>query len=493
MIDRRAFLRAAGLAGVGTALAGCSSATTTAPSGPGTTTLPSPSTPVPAEPVPPNWESLRARVSGTVLLPGDKEFAAAHQVFNPLWDARKPVAIARCRTKEDVQACVELAGESKVPIAARSGGHSYAGYSVPENGLMVDLSAMADVEVRPDGTARIGAGAKLADVYTTLAKSGRALPAGSCPTVGIAGLTLGGGIGVLSRKYGLTCDRLESATVITAEQRVATASRSSDADLFWALRGGGGGNFGIVTEFIFVTEPAPDLAVFSLKFPAGSVTSVLGAWQEWIAAAPPELWSNLIITGGATPSCTVGGCFVGTTAQLNSVLAGLKPRPSARSVQQKSYLDAMRYFAGGTTTTSRQSFVASSRMLPEPVDPAKVTELMTGRAEMDLLLDSLGGTVASLEPSTTAYPYRKAIASAQIYLKTDVPAAGRATTQVSEVRDSLGALVGQTGYVNYIDPAMPNWASAYYGDNLLRLQDIAKRYDPDRVFAFPQGIPQKPS
>jgi FAD/FMN-containing dehydrogenase len=279
--------------------------------------------------------------------------------------------------------------------------------------------------------------------------------------------------------------------VITADHRIATASRSGNADLFWALRGGGGGNFGIVTEFIFVTEPAPELAVFSLRFPAGSVPSVLGAWQEWIAAAPLELWSNLIITGGATPSCTVGGCFVGTTAQLNSVLSGLKPRPASRLVQQKSYLDAMRYFAGGTTT-SRQSFVASSRMVQAPVDPAAVTELMTGRAEMDLLLDSLGGTVASLEPSTTAYPYRKAIASAQIYLKTDVPAAARATAQVSEVRDSLGALVGQTGYVNYIDPAMPNWASAYYGDNLPRLQDIAKRYDPDKVFAFPQGIPQKP-
>jgi hypothetical protein len=492
MIDRRAFLRAVGLAGVGTTLAGCSSATTTAPSGPGTTTLPSPSATVSAAPVPPNWESLRAKMSGSVLLTGDKDYPAARQLFNPLWDTRKPVAIARCETKEDVQACVELAGASKVPIAARSGGHSYAGYSAPDGGLQVDLSAMADVDVRPDGTVRIGAGAKLTDVYTTLAKSGRALPAGSCPTVGIAGLTLGGGIGVLSRKYGLTCDRLESATVVTADSRIATASRSSDADLFWGLRGGGGGNFAIVTEFIFVTEPAPDLAVFSLRFPAGSVTAVLGAWQEWIAAAPPELWSNLIVTGGASPSCTVGGCFVGSSAELNSLLSGLKPRPASRLVQQKSYLDAMRYFAGGTTTTSRQSFVASSRMLQAPADPAKITAMLTGRAEMDLLLDSLGGAVAAQEPSTTAYPYRKAFASAQIYLKTDAASAARATAQVGEVRDSLGALVGQTGYVNYIDPGMPNWANAYYGNNLPRLQEIAKRYDPDRVFAFPQGIPQKP-
>ncbi|WP_209648258.1 FAD-binding oxidoreductase [Kibdelosporangium banguiense] len=489
-MDRRAFLRAAGLAGVGTALAGCSSAGTTTPSGPATTTLPSPVS-TSAEPVPPNWELLRANVSGTVLLPGDSEFSVAHQVFNPMWDARNPVAIARCRTKEDVQACVKLAAESKVPIAARSGGHSYAGYSVPEAGLQVDLSAMADVDVRQDGTVRVGAGAKLIDVYTGLAKAGRALPAGSCPTVGIAGLTLGGGIGVLSRKYGLTCDRLESATVITADSRVANVSRGSDADLFWALRGGGGGNFGIVTEFVFVTEPAPELAVFSMRFPAGSVDTVLGAWQEWIAAAPPELWSNLIITGGGSPVCTVGGCFVGSAAELNSLLSGLKPRPASRTVQEKAYLDAMRYFAGGPTT-SRQSFVASSRMLQEPADSAKITELMTDRTDMDLLLDSLGGAVASVEPAASAYPYRKAFASAQIYQKTDAAKATRATAQVGEVRDELGTLVGKTGYVNYIDPAMPDWANAYYGENLPRLQDVAKRYDPNKVFAFPQGIQQKP-
>lgn len=490
-MDRRAFLRAAGLAGVGTAMAGCSPAPTTTPSGPGTTALPlPPTTTVPAAPVPPNWEALRGKVSGGVLLPADKDFQAAHQVFNPLWDARKPLAVARCRTTEDVQACVELAAESRVPIAARSGGHSYAGYSVPDGGLQVDLSAMTDVEVRPDGTVRVGAGAKLIDVYTALAQAGRALPAGSCPSVGIAGLTLGGGIGVLSRMYGLTCDRLEVATAITADSRIIPASRAKDADLFWALRGGGGGNFAIVTEFVFSTVPAPELVVFSLRFPAGSVTSVLGAWQEWVAAAPPELWSNLNVTGGAAPSCTVGGCFVGTVAGLNSLLAGLKARPVSRSVQGKNFLEAMRYFAGGTQS-NRESFVASSRMLMAPADPARITEMMTGRADMDLLLDSLGGAVGKLEPRSTAYPHRKAFASAQVYLKTDAATAARATTQVGEVRDTLGALVGQTGYVNYIDPAMPDWANAYYGPNLQRLQDVAKTYDPDRVFAFAQGIPQK--
>jgi FAD/FMN-containing dehydrogenase len=338
---------------------------------------------------------------------------------------------------------------------------------------------------------RIGAGAQLSDVYAALGKAGRCLPAGSCPSVGIAGLTLGGGIGVLARTYGLTCDRLDSLTVVTADSKIVTAARGTGADLFWGMRGGGGGNFGIATEFIFTTEPAPEVVVFSLRFPAGSAANVLGAWQQWIAQAPNELWTNMVITGGSPPTCRVGGCFVGSVGALNSLLAGFKPaaKPTSRFVQAKGYLDAMRYFAGGPP--QRESFVASSRMIQSPVpDPEAVAALLAGRSEMDILLDSLGGAVADTEPAATAYPYRKAIASAQIYLKTPSSKADAATAQVGEVRDKLGAIVGDTGYVNYIDPAMPDWAKAYYGDNLPRLQSIAKSYDPDGVFAFAQAIPR---
>jgi FAD/FMN-containing dehydrogenase len=494
MMDRRAFLRATGLAGAGAVLAGCSNTGSAPPAASSASTLPLPSSANSAPAEPPDWQALRGRVSGGVLLPGDKDFDAAYRGFNPARDGRVPAAVARCKTAGDVQACVEVARNSRVPIAARSGGHSYAGYSVPEGGLQVDLRGMADVEVRQDGTVRIGAGAQLANVYNALAQAGRCLPAGSCPTVGIAGLTLGGGIGVLSRKYGLTCDRLDAATVVTADSRTATANRNSDADLFWALRGGGGGNLGIVTEFVFATEPAPDLVVFSLRFPPGSTANVLGAWQQWVAQAPNELWSNLVITGGSPPTCRVGGCFVGTAAALNAQLSGLlgktSAKPTSRLVQAKSYLDAMRYFAG-SGAPDRESFVASSRMVQAPVgDPAPLVDLLTGRPDMDLLLDSLGGAVAGQEPTSTAFPHRKALASAQIYLKTAPAAVERATTQVGEVRDSLGAIVGGTGYVNYIDPAMPDWANAYYGPNLPRLRSIAEQYDPDAVFKFAQGIPR---
>ncbi|WP_157537300.1 FAD-binding oxidoreductase [Kitasatospora azatica] len=159
-------------------------------------------------PEPPDWSALKARLAGRLLLPQDQGYGTARLGYNELNDGQLPAAVARCTSASDVQACLDAARGHGVPIAARSGGHSYLGYSVPNGGLVMDLRPMARVQVLPDGTARVGAGARLIEVYAALAQAGRLLPAGSCPTVGVGGLTLGGGIGVLTRKYGLTCDRL---------------------------------------------------------------------------------------------------------------------------------------------------------------------------------------------------------------------------------------------------------------------------------------------
>ena len=505
-ISRRTFfsvLGAGATVGLAAACSGDPAAgpTSTSPVAGSTTSAPPPSTPS----GPPDWAALRARVSGGLLLPGDSGYDVAKRGFNPLFDGHKPAAVAKCAKPEDVQACIEAARGRGVPIAARSGGHSYVGYSTPDGGLVVDLRGMSGVQVQPDGSAVVGAGARLIDVYAGLADSGRLLPAGSCPTVGIGGLTLGGGIGVLSRKYGLTCDRLTSAQVVTADGRLITASEESEPDLFWALRGGGGGNFGIVTSFTFRTEAAPQLTVFQLRFAGGATADVLGGWQEWLPGAPAEVWSNCVISGGATPTSRIGGCFVGSPGGLNPLLDRLigkiGSQPSSRSVQAKGFLDAMKYMAGCSSRSTtqchpdfeggqlqREAFVASSRILDGPADPAAVVKLMAGRSGMDLLLDSLGGEVSTVESSATAFPHRTALASAQIYVGTSSSEQQRSTTSLAEVRDGLGAIAGPHGYVNYIDPDLKDWGSAYYGANLGRLKDVAKHYDPDGVFAFAQSV-----
>lgn len=437
---------------------------------------------------PPDWNALRAKISGGLIRPGESGFEQAAHIFNPLFDSRRPAAVARCTTPEDVQACVREAA-SKVPIAARSGGHSYGGYSVPDGGLVIDVGHMSKVDIRQDGTVVIGAGARLKDVYAALASAGRCLPAGSCPTVGIAGLTLGGGIGVLTRKYGLTCDRLISAQTVTADGQLRVASAESESDLFWALRGGGGGNFAVVTSFTFSTEPAPDLTVFSLSFPAGSAADVLGGWQQWIAAAPPELWSNLVISGGSPVRCRVGGCFVGGSPALTTLLDDLVAKgggaATSRMVKTKDYLGAMQYFSG---SEERQMFVGSSRILGRPVaEPAGLAELMTG-GRGELLIDSLGGAVATVAPTDTAFWHRRALASIQVYCPTTLDTRDAATKSVAEVVAGLAAIGADGGYVNYIDPALPDWMTAYYGENAKRLRQVAQKYDPSKVFGFAQGV-----
>jgi FAD/FMN-containing dehydrogenase len=488
-MDRRAFLRVAGVSAAGAVAAACgpgnpsAPVASTAPAAPATSGPPG--TRVPTGP--PNWEDLRTKLTGGLLRPGVDGYDAARRAFNPLFDGNNPVAVAKVSTVEDVQATLQAAA-GRVTLAARSGGHSYAGYSLPESGLVVDVSGLNKVDVQGT-TAVIGAGANLKDVYAGLARAGRALPAGSCPTVGIAGLTLGGGIGVLARKYGLTCDHLRSAQVVTGDGKLLTASASSEPDLFWALRGGGGGNFGVVTEFTFETDPAPDLTVFSLRFPAGSAAGVLGAWQQWIAAMPPELWANLVLSGGSPVQCRVGGCYVGGAAGLNTLLNNLTTnagaRPTQRTVKSLDYLGAMKYFEG---SSARQSFVASSRIITTPVDAAKVVALADGRPGMDLLIDGLGGKVAEPAKDATAFWHRDALASVQIYAPATAKTRAKVTQSVGDVVAGLAAAGAGGGYVNYIDPALPDWKTAYYGDNAKRLQDVAKKYDPDNVFRFGQSV-----
>ncbi|MGH9007061.1 MAG: FAD-binding oxidoreductase, partial [Acidimicrobiales bacterium] len=228
-MNRRQFLRGAGVltASVGSALAagGCSRS-----SGPPPTTAVS-TTSTSAEAA--DWAALAGQLSGPVVVPGDPAYPVAKLLFNEQFDDLSPAAIAFCATPADVQRCIEYARAHGAPVAARSGGHSYGGYSL-SSGLVIDTTKMAAITLEGPSTATIGAGARLIDVYSTLGNAGTLLPGGSFPTVGIAGLTLGGGIGVFDRLFGLTCDNLRSVQLVTADGRLLTTSPDQDPDLFWA-------------------------------------------------------------------------------------------------------------------------------------------------------------------------------------------------------------------------------------------------------------------
>lgn len=454
----------------------------------------------------PRWEELRHNLSGTLMVRGEAGLDEAAQTFNPLFDVNRPDAVAFCTSEQDVARCVEFASSTGIPIAARSGGHSYAGYCVPNGGLVVDLGRMAAVSMA--GTrAVVGSGARLIDVYAGVAEAGRMLAGGSCPTVGIAGLTLGGGVGVLTRRFGLTCDQLVSARAVTADGQVRFLSLDSEPDLFWAARGVGGGNFCIATEFTFETAEATELTVFTLDYAPGDMAAIMRRWLMFMADAPDELWTTLHAVGGVTPQCRIVGCIAGTAnprALIDDLGRAIGTGSSNRFVAAMTFLDAMKFMGGCSTLTvaqchpswvgtgagrlQREAFVASSRMVPHPaVDTSRVEELLTGKAGLTFIFDSLGGAVSRISPDATAFPHRQAAASIQIYhgVGTDPSVAYH---RVDEARDRLGEICGPAAYVNYIDPRLPEWAAAYYGDNLPRLRRIASAYDPNGVFGFTQAV-----
>ncbi|MCE6996666.1 FAD-binding oxidoreductase [Saccharothrix sp. S26] len=431
------------------------------------------------------WARLRARLAGELLLPGDDGYEAARLPFNSLFDHQRPAAIARCVRPEDVQRSLEEARRRGIRVAARGGGHSYAAYSTPHDGLVIDLGPMNRIEVRPDGTAVVGAGARLGDVYAALAAAGRCLPLGNCPSVGIAGFTLGGGLGWVDRAFGLTCDRLRAARVVTVDSRVITAAEDRSPDLFWALRGGGGGNFGVVTSFEFATVPAPEvLTVFRIRFPAGSAADVLGAWQPWSAAAPDHLSSTCVVLPDGSVDLT--GCSIGPEALLHAELARLGVDGPLEHAEV-DYPTATAIMTQGHPP--RNAFRASSRISDGLWDdPAAVAGTVRGMDSALLIVGALGGAIDRLRPTDTAYPHRGAPTSVEVFGTVGALPPEHVTREVDQAQVELARLIGSGTYINYLDPEQEDWAETAYRHNLRRLRAVARRYDPDGVLRFPQSV-----
>jgi FAD/FMN-containing dehydrogenase len=233
---------------------------------------------------------LAQLVQGTVVTPQDAAYDSARRLYSPRYDDVRPGAIVFCETAQDVWRTVRWSRRHSIRVVPRSGGHSYAGYSTCK-GVVVDVTRMNAVAVnQAAGTATIGAGARLVDVDQALFQQGVMVPAGSCPTVGIAGLTLGGGHGFSGRKYGLTCDNVRSLIIVTAAGQALLASQTQHPDLYWACRGGGAGQFGIVTSFVFNTHPASDVVTYRATWNWSDAAAVVAAWQAWAPTVPDELF-----------------------------------------------------------------------------------------------------------------------------------------------------------------------------------------------------------
>ena len=518
-IDRRAFLRGSlqlGALATGAILApvlleGCatsraSSRTTTSTAGPATAS---------------RWDALASSLTGRLVQPADPGYGTDRLLYNSKFTDPRPRAIAYCASADDVARCVDFARGHDVAVAARSGGHSYGGYSTSA-GLVIDVSSMAQILVDTRAnTTTIGAGARLIDVYNELGRHERLLPSGSCPTVGIAGISLGGGVGVFGRKFGLTSDNLRAASFVTAHAEKITADADDHHDLLWASQGGGGGNFAIATSLEFTVHAMPPVSLFTLRFPWAAAPTMLEAWQRWIEAAPDELWSNCLLLSQGTSGllAEISGVYCGSERALGALLKPLTSSigaPIYRFQASDEYLSAMMAEAGcsglavaachlaapGTHgTLSRSAFSAKSSYVTTPMSSARASQLVDAVATLaaraptlggSLAFDAYGGVINRIPSDQTAFVHRDKVAGIQATYSwtSDTP-----PSIINAGRDWLSWLQSRVldpaagAYQNYIDPTLSDWRDAYYGANLDRLVRVKRVYDQDNFFSFAQSIP----
>jgi FAD/FMN-containing dehydrogenase len=457
-----------------------------------------------------DWKQLARNVQGTLARPGSAAYDTVKLTQNPRYDGARPLAVLSVANAQDVARGFSFARDHDVRVAIRSGGHSYPGWSAGDGALVIDVRPLDDVAL--DGTtATVGAGASLVQVYDGLGTRGRGIPGGSCPTVGIAGLTQGGGVGVLTRAYGLTCDSVTAMQVVLADGKVVTASADEEPDLFWALRGGGGGHLGVVTSFTFRTFAAPAISRAYVAWPFSAANDVVRQWLEYVPGADPRLWATLKLLGGRThpsgPALFMSATWTGAASAFDGALKPLLsqvPTPSTDSRSTASYLETMLTYAGCSSipvdqchtgpggALDREAFAATSHIINgTDVDMGSLLDQIesaqsSGLKEAGISIDALGGKVKDLSSGDTAFGHRAARTTVQYTATYDSGPASAATAYVRGFRSAMAPTWGTGAYVNYADSSIADYQEAYFGSNADRLAQARATYDPSDFFTQPQ-------
>ena len=443
-----------------------------------------------------DWQALRSAIAGDVVNATDPEYDDVSRPAIANFHAVRPHAVVRCATPSDVAETLAFADRLGLPLVPRSGGHCFAGRSSTE-GIVVDMSPMSAVSVS-DGVATVGAGCRLGPLYDALATHALTIPAGCGATVGIAGLVLGGGLGVLGRTYGLTSDRLVGAEVVLADGRVVRCDPEHEPDLFWALRGAGGCRFGIVTSLNLATVPMPTMTTFHLTWPQSDAVAVAGSWQEWAPKAPDTIAPSLLIRAeddvGEPTTVNVFGAAIGTapdtTALLDQLVARAGSEPATTVTAEAPYPEAKRWLVarfpgeeGDLRLHSRSEFFDR----PIPVDALRsiIDGLGAGRLPGETrILDfsPWGGAYGRTRLDATAFAHR----DAHFLLKQEVAVRPESQDRTRRWLRSSWATAHPWGtgglYPNFPDPDLDDWDVAYHGSNLDRLRRIKAAYDPTDRF-----------
>lgn len=469
------------------------------------------------------WERLRAGLAGEVVLPGDAAYGTARQLQIAEFDAVHPAAVVYCETVADVRTSLSFGRAHELHVTPRAGGHNFAGWSTTR-GMVVDLSRMNGVGLT-ERTAHLAPGAQAVDALLALAAHDRQVVTGVCPTVCPAGYISGGGIGWQTRSHGVASDRLVSAKVVLADGRLVSCSADEEPDLFWALRGGGGGNFGVVVDLEVATTEVPRLVNFNVVWSWEHALDVLEHWQHWMVNGPVELSSEIGVAlpdaaPGAVPFVMMHGGFAGPRETFDAALAELcraaGAQPVAVEADELPYTEAMlklyrcegltpaqRRRAGTTPEAQlpRQGFLRERhRLFSAPMARTLVDQALAvfdgdrraGQFRY-FALTALGGAANEVDPRETAYVHRDALFLVKYTLIGENATPGAEEAAAAEEWTDRGfALIDPHSnghsYINYPDPALDDWKWAYHGDNYERLVAVKKVYDPSLFFTHPQGV-----
>ena len=446
---------------------------------------------------PDRLHELSSRFRGDLIHPGSDSYESARKVWNGMID-RRPAAILRCKSIADVQNAVRFARETDSPIAIRGGGHNAAGLAMCDDGIVVDLSGMRDVVVDAERrTARAGGGATWGDFDRATAQHGLATTGGAISTTGIAGLTLGGGLGWLMRSYGMTCDNLIGAEVVTADGQLRRASEQENPDLLWALRGGGG-NFGVVTTFEYRLHPVSTILGGMLLYPLTRAREAFRLYRDVARWAPDKLtvFCGMLHSPDGIPLVAFLVCYNGPVEEGERALKAIRDfgAPAAGEVGPMPYtalqgmLDAG--FPSGLQVHWRSEFVKSiSDELIETIVSAyeRVPSPLSA-----ILFEQFGGAVRRIPRDATAYDLRDADFNLVIVSRWADPAQAEQNVQwARSLSDAVRAYTTGQVYVNYIGAGeAPDRVRAAFGaDKFAKLSGIKRKYDPTNLFRLNQNIP----
>jgi FAD/FMN-containing dehydrogenase len=447
--------------------------------------------------------SFSAAFAGTVITPEDERYHAARAVWNGTVDAR-PMLIAQCHSTEDIVAALNLVRTAGCRFSVRAGGHSVAGLSACDDGVVIDLSQMRGVTVDPERrTATVEPGATWADFDAATAAHGLASTGGLISTTGVAGLTLGGGIGWLQRKYGLSCDNMVAAALATADGGVVRVSESEHAGLLWGLRGGGG-NFGIVTSFVFALHPVTTVLGGLMLFPLERGKQVLTAFRDWaidapdeasmlaaVLTAPPEPFVPPELTGAKVVA--ILGCWCG---DLDAGAAALEPLrrlgPAADVFGPMPYVALQGMLDGGAPYGLRNYFRGgyTADLHDELIDVTLAHGARMPSPMSQIHFHQMGGAVSRVGPEATAFSGRSAGYTYNLVSTWTDP--GEDAQQIEANRDlaaALRPLSQDRAYVNFLSDGGVDRVRAAYGHELYdRLARLKREYDPGNLFSRNQNV-----